>query len=363
MAQTNGFNFAALIAYSGDFQDELIESYENRLEDIAKGFFFIPGVKNILGMTEVDTEATPKPFDGVFDPVDQIAFIDKLLTVEKYQQDYAVLPGSFQLTHMAAKRKGEKAGNMQIPYEETVYQSAIKAVTSSLIRQTLYHGVGKAAFTDYDAGDAYAVNDLVKYKKANGSTRYWKCKVITTAGQSPETHPAKWTDVSPLAITVGLKKKLDDAVNAVGSTFVPVTTGSLATDAYDKMIAVYRGLPEKVREVGESFWVCCSQDAKDLVMDDYEANYGKYSGRMDEFTVLPKTDGKAKILVCPWLSGTHAVIATVEDCLLLGVDGPDDKEYIDAEKEKYFLNLMISGVMGIGFKHVSGLSINDQALA
>lgn len=47
---------------------------------------------------------------------------------------------------------------------------------------------------DYDADREYAVNDQIRYTTYDvvERTEIWRCSVATNAGETPETHPAKW---------------------------------------------------------------------------------------------------------------------------------------------------------------------------
>ncbi len=46
---------------------------------------------------------------------------------------------------------------------------------------------------DYAAGTAYAVDDVIYFSATGYEGDYWVCAEATSAGQSPSTHPAKWT--------------------------------------------------------------------------------------------------------------------------------------------------------------------------
>lgn len=46
---------------------------------------------------------------------------------------------------------------------------------------------------DYSASSTYAIGDVVLFTNSSGVANYYKCKVATSAGQSPTTTPASWT--------------------------------------------------------------------------------------------------------------------------------------------------------------------------
>lgn len=46
---------------------------------------------------------------------------------------------------------------------------------------------------DYSATATYAVDDQIYFTDSDGNGDYYKCIVATTAGQSPETNPTKWS--------------------------------------------------------------------------------------------------------------------------------------------------------------------------
>lgn len=353
-------NIALLAAYPGEYQQELISELYNSLNLERDGINVITGVKGKLNMHKLLVADGAKPYTGKFIAKDDLTFVPRVLTVEKAQRDMEIEPEKFRTTFMAKKRgKGENANNQKIGFPEFMWNAALQSLGTEINLQTVYFGVGKAAFAAFAAGTAYSVGDLVNYTQG-GEVRYFRCITATTAGQNPDTHAAKWAWAGARAIAIGLGKIIADEITA--GNIVPVTTGAVtASNAYSKFIQVWRALPEPVKlGVSGKGIIYCSQTDYEYLTDDYENQISKNFETIDGITYLSKTDRKCQIKPVPWLSGSRRLIATVKDNLVAGTDELSDMNDIRSTPQMYTVNAGITFVIGFQIQDLEVLVVSDQ---
>jgi hypothetical protein len=355
-------NVAALAAYPGEYRQELISEVYSSLRLEQEGILLIPGVKNKLNLHKLLVADGTKPYTGTFVSKDgDITFVPRVLEVEKAQRDIEIEPEKYRATFMAKMRgNGEGASNQTIPYAEFMWKQYMNRVGTEVNLQTVYHGVGKAAFAAYNAGTVYAVGDLITYTQG-GELRYFRCVTITTAGQNPDTHAAKWAWAGARAIVKGFGKIIADEITGGGLTVV--ATGAVSSsNAYAKFTQMFRSLPEPVQLglVGQAIVFCSLTDYQCLV-DDYEEKVTKNFETIDGITYLAKTDRKCRIWPVSWLSGSRRLIATVADNLVAGTDELSDMNDISTIPTHYKIQTALSFVIGFQIQDLEVLRVSDQA--
>lgn len=351
-------DFAALQAYAGEYKNALIKKLYFDLNLEADGVLVIPGVKNKLNMHKMLVKKGLKPFTGVFNAkANDISFEPRVLSVDKAQRDMQIQPSLYLPTFMAKLRAaGENAANLSIPFAQHMWEEVIRETANEIVTETVYNGVGAAAFAAYGAGTAYAVGDLVKYTQ-DGEVRYFRCIAITTAGQNPDTHPAKWEWAGGRAIAKGFNSIF--ATEVAGGGLVPIATGAITNStAYAQFLQMFRGLPEQVRKAGAM--VYCSMTSKDYLNDDYENRISKNFETIDGITYLAKTDRKCIVKPVDWLTNTGRLIATVPNNLVIGTDSLSDATDIKVMEQMYHIDAGMTFMYGSQIQDLDVIRINDQ---
>jgi len=351
-------DFAALAAYPGEYKNALIKKLYFDLNLEADGVLVIPGVKNKLNMHKMLVKKGLKPFTGVFNSkAADISFEPRVLSVDKAQRDLQIQPSLYLPTFMGKMRAaGENADNLSIPFAQHMYEEIIREIANELVTETVYNGVGAAAFATYAGGTAYAVGDLVKHTQ-DGEVRYFRCITITTAGQSPDTHPAKWEWAGGRAIAKGFNSIITTEVS--GGGIVPVATGAITNStAYAQFLQMFRALPEQVRMAGAV--VYCSMTSKDYLNDDYENRISKNFETIDGVTYLAKTDRKCIVKPVNWLTNSGRLIATVANNLVVGTDSMSDATDIKVMPQMYHLDMGLSFMYGSQIQDLDVIRVNDQ---
>jgi hypothetical protein len=354
-------NLSALAAYPGEYQQELISQLYNSIRFEQEGIKLIPGVKNKLNMHKLLVSDGAKPYTGKFIAKDDIALQPRVLSVEKAQRDLEIEPEKYRATFMANMRgKGENANNQTIPFAPFMWNSVMEGLGTEINLQTVYHGVGKAAFAPYAAGTAYSVGDLITYTQ-NNELRYFRCVTATSAGQNPDTHPTKWAWAGARALTQGFGKIISDEITA--NNLAPVATGAVtAANGYDKTMLLWRSLPEAVKlgQAGQGI-IYQSMTDYEYTMDQYESSVSKNFETIDGITYLAKTEKRCGLKPVSWLSGSRRMLATVLGNLVAGTDELSDMNSIKTIPAMYTIPAGITFVIGLQIQDLEVLKVTDQA--
>jgi hypothetical protein len=355
----NQQDLSLLAAYPGKYLMALFTKFFSSF-DVRSDVTTYTNIKSKINLTKLQINDGPRPYTGDFAPVTgDLQYIPNVLTVEKFQRDIKIKPDEYRGTFMEELLgKGSNAKNKNFPFAQFVWETVLTAQAEALNNRTAYFGVGTAAFAAYNPATAYTVGSRIAYASAV-RTDYYICVTATTAGQTPETHPAKWKKQNAEAITVGFGKKIADAIT--GNNLVPVTTGAInSTDAYDQFTEVWRGLPEVIKIKGGKMYA--SVNSVEMLQDAFENQISKYtetdnSGRL----FLSKTNKKCEIVPASWMSGSGRLIATPKENMIMGCDQFGDENMIDTKPEFYAVLATMSSVLGFGIRDFENMSVNDQA--
>lgn len=355
-------DLSLLAAYPGEYRLELIKKLYNALALESEGISVVPNVKSAMPLHKLVVKKGAKPYTGTFKSKGgDIAFEPRVLSVDKAQRDLSVEPSKYLQTFMEKLRgAGENTNNMTIPFAQHMWEGVLEELATEINLETVFHGVGKAGFAAYGAGTAYAVGDLMKYTQ-DGELRYFRCIVATTAGQNPDTHPAKWDWAGARAITTGFGKIITDEITA--TTITPVATGAItSSNAYAKFTQLFRSHlePVKMGKHGQVTTLCSVTDYESLT-DDYEDKIKKNFEEVDGVIYLAKTNRVNRIQPVSWLSGSRRLISTLKGNLLAGTDQLNDMNVIKTIEQMYSIDAAVSFMLGFEIQDLDALRVNDQA--
>jgi hypothetical protein len=358
----DSIDLSLLAAYPGEYRQALIRKLYNALNLQAEGILVIPNLKSDLLLHKLVVGKGLKPYTGQFkSKAGDVSFVPRTLSVKKAQRDLSVEPSKYIGTFMQGQRgAGENANNMTIPFAQYMWESVLEETATELNLETVYHGVGTAGFATYAALTAYSVGALIKYTQ-DSEVRYFRCITATSAGQNPDTHPAKWEWAGGRAVVKGYGKIIADEITAGNLT--AVSTGAItSTDAYDQFTDVYRSHLETVR-MGKHGKVItlCGMNAHDALNDDYENKISKNFETVDGVTYLAKTNRNNIIMPVSWLSGSGRLISTVANNLVAGTDQLNDMNVIKVIENMYNLDAGLSFMLGFEIQDLDALRVNDQA--
>ncbi|MES2810025.1 MAG: hypothetical protein V4619_15445 [Bacteroidota bacterium] len=347
--------------YFGKVAPRLFATVLNKM-DIAKDIPLITNVKNKLKLTRLIINGEPKPYTGVHNAQDNdIAYSGRDLVVDAFQRDLLIMPSKYRLTYLSDFRDpGEGTNNKSIPFVQFTYNRIVEEQAAAFNNKTAFFGVGTAAFAAYSGAATYAVGDLVTFT-TGGELQYWKAIATTSAGQSPDTHPAKWLKANALAITKGLGTilKADRANSVIPAANVASTGAITGADALAQVKAIWRKLPDAVKAQGAEMNM--ARTIGEYLLDDIETKLSKYTEKDNSGTLyLPGTDGKCAIKIRSWMSGSGMVFATPRENLMMGTDLLTDLSTPTFIPDVYTIKGGYSGVMGFNYQDENVLAINDQ---
>lgn len=342
--------------YIGKVRRGIIPKLVNSM-DIAKDITLVPNVKNVSVSTSLTVKNGPKPYTGNFNPVgDDLDYNPRLLTVEPFQRDLIIDPRKYRKSHFAYERGvGENSKNNKIPFEEHTIGRVLESDGAMINNQTAFFGVGKAAFTAYNAGTAYTAGQRITFT-LNNELQYFTAKASTTAGQSPATNPEKWNNSNALAICIGLGTQLKAGRSNSEITKV-IAAGSLS--AYDLYKKVFRAHSDARKSVGVAIYSPWSKVEE--LWDDFENKVGKYtendgSGRM----YLSGTGKKGLIVPATWMTGSNMIFSGPTENFEMGTDYLGDFNIVNTIPDVYTLKMGVAGVLGFNYQDPEEVTITDQ---
>lgn len=331
--------------------------YLNSLANENAAVTTLPGLKNKQTLHKIIVNKGAKPYTGTHKAKSDIVFLPRTIEMEDCQRDLNIDPKKYRPTFLAEMRgKGEGANNMTIPFAQYVNETVLLELANEVNNDTLYHGVGKAAFAAYSALTVYVAGNKVTYTQ-DGELRYFECVSTTVAGQNPDTHPAKWMWVGAKALTKGFGKIIADEIVA-GNLTPEVTGATTSSNAYENFTKVWRGMDERIKSQGGV--ILSSYTNYEYLMDDYENKIKKNFEEVNGVTYLAKTDRKC--IIQPWspMAGSNRLIGTGFKNLVIGTDDLNDMNTIKTIENMYDLDMGITWVMGLQIRDLEALNINDQ---
>jgi hypothetical protein len=135
----------------------------------------------------------------------------------------------------------------EIPFAQWIWEQEMAKIASEIndnIYLSDYHGdaADYSAVTVYNPGDYITFTDYSVYK----------CVTLTTAGQSPTTHPAKWSEVDDVVISAGWGTIIADEItagNIAGANLI--TTGAITNaNALTKLELMFNSMTATHQRLG-----------------------------------------------------------------------------------------------------------------
>lgn len=356
-------DISAILGFALKNKPYLFKKMVDKMTLAAWGFDVRTGVKNKEPLMKLSVGSGLKPRTGKFVSKGDAVYGNRELIVDEFQRDLEIDPKRFRTTLLGNYRgAGEGADNKAIPFPQLFNEVYMEALGAEMVSSVIYNGLGKSAYTAFNSGSTYSVGARISFNSNASNTdssevRYYVCVTNTSAGESPDTHPAKWQDESARAITQGIGKKLADAIS--GSLITPVTTGvTTSSNTYAACVAVYRDL-DPVYKSTELINLYVSPTKYEQLQDNVETDITKNFMIQEGLLTLPKTDKRCKIIAAPFMAGSNRIIATPPGNFVFGTDLESDANTIDIQKQGYKLWYMTEGVVGLQIADTDAIACND----
>ncbi|HEY3403882.1 MAG TPA: hypothetical protein VGK59_10875 [Ohtaekwangia sp.] len=373
-------DLTAITAYAANKQADIIGQTINGM-DIAGDVMVMPGVKNKVPMPKLKVGKGFRPYSGDEEfRVKKFKYTDRYLEVKVGKYEFRIDPEDYMNTYLAwVNSAGSDATKTDIPFAEFLFNEVIAEVQSELNDETAYKGFDSSATADFNPASTYTAASAAKVKFAPAADNplavkeYFMCIVNTSAGESPDTHPAKWQNVTARAVTPGLESLILAGITA--SEISPVATGAItategvALTAFNKL---FRAWSSPYRNKG--IIISCSQTDMDYLIDDILTKYSKYT-REDlsnaPYIYLPNSNKKCIVKVATWLGTSRRLISGPSVAgdvngrhknLYMGTDLESDISTLSVMKtELWRLKAGLKARVGFQIQDMESIKVGDQS--
>lgn len=366
----------AITAFAANNQKALIASLFNGL-DIANDVMVHPGVKNKIPMPKLKVGNGFRPFSSTPEyKAGGAVYTDRYLEVSVGKRELYIDIEAYRQTYLVLSNSaGSNASKFDIPFAQFLWEQVILNVQREINDETAYKGFDKADAVLLDTGDAYVVGDIVTFATAtnnpNSVLDYYVCVTNAAAGETPDTHPAKWQYASARAVAVGIEQRILDGITA--TEIAPVTTGAINSTAGVAIAAfkeLFRSWNAAYKRNG--IIISCSYTDYEFLMDDLGDKYKalKDDASANGYLVLPETEKRCFVKPATWLGSSRRLISGpvfMEGAnpkhmnLFLATDMLNDFNTIETQKDKWMLWAGIKGCVGFNYQDSEAIKVGDQS--
>ncbi len=362
---------SAITQYATSNMKPLIATLVNSM-DISKDISVLTTVKNKADLPKLAVGKGLKPYTGTFVAENNsVTYTNRQLVLGIGQRDLQIDPEDYRNTFLAQfAAPGSNAVNKegQIPFRQFLNEQLMLKLGSEINDYTAFFGFDKTTATAYSGASTYVAGAYITYTQ-NGVLKYFQnvSGSTTTAGQSPDTHPTKWDDVSAAAVVPGIKSYLG-SVPAANT----IATGAIASaaDGLAKSAQLYKALPSAYRNTQMVMHVSFTDF--DYIVQGSLDTYGKYTmADMDSLNgiYLPLTGKKCFVKPASWLGTSRRMILEPANAadgfrglnLHMGTDLISDMNQIEVIRQHYKLDYAIKLGLGFQIADLNAIWINDQA--
>jgi hypothetical protein len=360
---------SSVTAYADEHKRDIIATMVNGL-DIAQDITVIPNVKNKIALTKLSVGDGFRPYSSSTEiKTGQVTLADRYLEVLQGKREVQLDIRSLQGKHLAWRTSpGSRASKTfnDLDFAPFVWQEIIKNLQREINDETAYYGFDKTTATAWSNATVYNPGDYVTYTQS-GVSEYFKCITLTVAAESPDTHPAKWQNVTARAVAPGLKSYIDAAITGgfAVTTTGAITTGATAVTAFKKL---FRDMPVPYKNQGVI--IHCSFTDFEFLLDGQLDVY-KYTAAdvaIGGGVQLYGTGGKCFVKPASWLGTSRRLIAepmqagsAIGTNLVMGTDILSDLNDIKLDEHLWTTDAGISMVIGFQIQDLSALRLGDQA--
>lgn len=352
----------ALSTYAGRYEQKLYSTMINGMEFIDRKHIDVQlNVKSKLKLTKLKVTANVRPYSATEHLQGTAVYSGRDLEVHRGKSEMSVEVLKYRDTWMNEVLKGE-IDPVKIPFAEYFFAEYTKEIGTEINNRTLYWGFDTSDAVAFDAGDTYAVGDIVTFTPAGGVEHYYKCIATTTAGQSPTTHAAKWQIYDAEAFFPGFKSIIDQAITDGDLTEISSGVVNSGSTALAAMKEVYRALPAPYKNVETELF--CSHTDFEYLLDGISDKYHQYSGNQEGATsviYLPDTDRKCRVMPATWLNGSRRLIATPKANLVFGTNLlADFNKFNIVQSELWTIKMGVVFEGGVQIRDFGAMAIGDQ---
>jgi hypothetical protein len=351
---------AAIAKWAGMYSKTFLSQMLNGLDllkdlsvdrNVSRHGKLLPKFKAQGGLRPLDTSVSSR--DGV-----EREWSGRKLFVYDAMKIFSIIPddliASFQSDMLAP-------GATQIPFAQWVWQKEMEKLASEINDNAyLAEYAGEAPL--FNASIVYTFSASVPvYVKFGPLRDIYKLVSTTTAGQSPETHAAKWTKINASAIATGIGTILAKEITA--SAVTPIATGAITNaNALTKVEQMYNAMTVPHKNKGGIVRV--SSDVYRKYVEHERSVYGNTVASPefgDGKKYIYGTGKKWEIRECTWMNASQRIIMTQFDNLAFGTNLVEIPGVTNSVPTLHGMDFVSKFLIGFEISDLENLYVNDQA--
>lgn len=361
----NTFDVAAIADYAGTYGKDLINEMINEL-DIVQQVPFLYNVTTDQNMTKYKSFSGLRPLDtDVVKASGRGSFSNRKLQPKVGMRIVSVVPEDLRKTFIS-ENLSPNAADIPAQFAEWIWRGEINKLKQEL-NDNIFESEYAGEAADFDSGAVYAASTIAApvFVKFGANKDIYKCITLTTAGQSPATHPAKWQLFNALGVCDGIHTIIKKLLTS--NAIVAFATGALTTsNAKTKAEALYASTPAYFKKEKSTLYM--SYDVFFKYMAEAKANPNlmlamgvKYDGGTTNL-YLENSAGKCKIVVASWMGASQRMILVVDGVLRGGTDKLSDVTGIGKLiPTLHGYDTIMKMIMCFQFSDLDGFYVNDVA--
>ncbi len=258
MARTVNTDFDAIAKFAGQYDKNFVKQILNGLDFLSDVWVLQNVSGNGMLLPKLTVNGGIRPLNlNVENPKGTNSnWGGRKITPKPAMKIIKITPDEYRETFLD---DGSLQANAQtIPYAQFVMEAEMAKISSE-INEVVYDGVDQSDASAWDAEEIYNAGNYVNY-----SDVIYKCLSTTSAGESPVTAVAKWTDVDALAISKGWGTIIAEEISndaIVGNNLI--STGAITVeDAWDQVNDMFNHLPSVHKAKGGTVLMSCDNYMK-----------------------------------------------------------------------------------------------------
>ena len=324
MATQTQQDLTAINTYAGQYAKEIRLSVYNDL-DILLDLNLITNLTSPRDMPKYKANEGFRPYNSdVRTPRGQAGkFSKRTITPRTGMKILTVIPEELRKTYLS---EGLKANAKEYPggFAQYFWLEQTNKLKEE-INFNSYLSVDGDTVPAFDGTLAYTVGTRVQFDNS-----FFLAIAATTAGQSPQTVPAKWLNVDSSSVAKGIGTIIAEEYATLPASR-KIATGTIdATNAFDKITAFYLSIPEEFRNLGGI--IRCSRSTYDNYNMSVLAKFTSGTSFMDVLDQSGKSiaksifgsDGRWVLQPATWMSGSKRLIVDIKKNLYAGTDLTSD---------------------------------------
>jgi len=350
---------SALTNYVGKFDKKLISQMLNSL-DIADDIYVMRGLKSDHHLPKFTAENGLRPLNTNVEENSgtERSYSNRTIEMKGGMKVFKIIPEDLRDSFMSEMLEPNAK---EIPFSQFVWQKEFEKLASEL-NDNNYLSDFNADASDYSATATYSSGDFVNFNED-----IYEANQATSAGESPTSASAKWDLRNATSTVTGLGTIIADEITA--SNITAVATGAItSSNAYDKVIEVFRSLPDAVRNSSSAELRCyVSTNTMDKYLDQIETDFG--NGNIADlpenksgWRTVRKTEGKLKIKACSWMGSSSRIIVSPYKNLRMGTNELSDTNKVGKMVQTlHGYKAITKWLWGFQIADLDVIAVNDQA--